>query len=59
VLLVGEVTLTVVCWRAGLPPGLGYVIASTVSCLLGINLVRRRMRTLLLDTFQSQPFGAM
>ena len=59
VLLVGEVTFTVVCWRAGLPPGLGYVLASTASCLLGINLVRRRMRTLLVDTFQSQPFGAM
>ena len=59
VLLVGEVTFTVVCWRAGLPPGLGYVLGSTVACLLGINLVRRRMKTLLVDTFQSQPFGAM
>jgi len=59
VLLVGEVTFTVIGWRAGLPPGLGYVLAATGSCLLGINLVRRRMRTLLVDTFQSQPFGAM
>ena len=55
VLLVGEVTFTVVCWRAGLPPGLGYVLGSTVACLLGINLVCRRMKTLLVDTFQSQP----
>ena len=59
VLLVGEVTFTVIGWRAGLPPGLGYVLASTGSCLLGVDLVRRRMRTLLVDTFQSQPFGAM
>jgi uncharacterized membrane protein len=59
VLLVGEVTFTVIGWRARLPPGLGYVLAATGSCLLGINLVRRRMRTLLVDTFQSQPFGAM
>jgi uncharacterized membrane protein len=59
VLLVGEVTFTVACWRAGLPPGLGYVLAATASCFLGISLVRRRMRTLLVDTFQSQPFGAM
>jgi len=59
VLLVGEAALTVACWRAGLPPGLGYALGSTVSCVLGLVLVRRRMSTLLIDTFQSQPFGAM
>jgi polysaccharide biosynthesis protein PelG len=59
VLLVGEVTFTFVCWKAGLPPGLGYALGAMASCGLGLGLVRRRMRTLLVDTFQSQPFGAM
>jgi polysaccharide biosynthesis protein PelG len=58
-LLAAEVAATVVCWRAALPPGLGYALGTTVSCLLGLLLVYRRMRTLLVDTFQSQPFGAM
>jgi uncharacterized membrane protein len=59
VLLLGEVTLTWVCWRAGLSPGLGYALGAAVSCVLGVGLVHRRMKTLLLDTFQSQPYGAM
>jgi uncharacterized membrane protein len=59
VLLIGEAALTVACWRAGLPPGLGYALGATVSCLLGLVLVRRRLSTLLIDTFQSQPFGAL
>jgi polysaccharide biosynthesis protein PelG len=59
VLLVAELAFTFICWRAQLPPGLGYALGTTVSCLLGLGLVRRRLRTLLVDTFQSQPFGAL
>jgi len=59
VLLVGEVTFTVVCWRAGFPLGLGYALGAAASCVLGVCLVHRRLKTLLLDTFQSQPYGAM
>lgn len=58
-LLIGEAALTVVCWRAGFPPGLGYALSSTASCVLGIALVRHRLKNLLVDTFQSQPFGAV
>lgn len=57
-LLFGEAALTLACWRAGLPPGLGYALGCTASSALGIGLIRRRMGTLLIDTFQSQPFGA-
>jgi uncharacterized membrane protein len=57
-LLVAEVTFTVVCWRAGLPPGLGYALGGAASCVLGIGLVHRRLKSLLIDTFQAQPFGA-
>jgi uncharacterized membrane protein len=59
VLLVGEVTFTVVCWRVGFPPGLGYFFGAAASCALGVGLVHRRLKTLLLDTFQSQPYGAI
>jgi uncharacterized membrane protein len=58
-LLAAELAATSICWQAGLPPGLGYAVGTTVSCLLGLVLVYRRMRSLLVDTFQSQPFGAM
>jgi uncharacterized membrane protein len=54
-----ELAATLVGWRLGWPPGLGYTIGTTVACLLGLVLVYRRMRSLLVDTFQSQPFGAM
>ncbi len=59
VLLVAELAATVACWRAGLPPGTGYALATTLSCVLALVLVRQRLRTLLLDTFQSQPFGRL
>jgi uncharacterized membrane protein len=59
VLLAGEAAFTVVCWRVGLPPGIGYALGAAASCALGVGLVRRRLTTLLLDTFQSQPYGAM
>ncbi len=57
-LLIGEVALTGLCWRVGLPPSLGYVLACVAACAMGIGLVRRRLTALLIDTFQSQPFGA-
>jgi uncharacterized membrane protein len=59
VLLVGEVTFTMVCWRAGFPPGLGYSLGAAAACALGVGLVHHRLKTLLLDTFQSQPYGAL
>jgi ABC-type nitrate/sulfonate/bicarbonate transport system permease component len=43
----------------GLPPGVGYVLACAAACALGIWLVRRRLGTLLVDTFQLQPYGSM
>jgi uncharacterized membrane protein len=58
-LLFAEVVLTVLCWKLGLPPGVGYVLACAAACALGIRLVRRRLGTLLVDTFQLQPYGSM
>jgi uncharacterized membrane protein len=56
-LLVGEAVLTLAVWAVGWPPVIGYVVACTATALSGLALVRRRLGTLVLDTFQSQPFG--
>jgi len=40
------------------PAGTGYALACGLSSVLAIVLLRRRMATLLRDTFQSQPYGA-
>src|SRR5262245_29462352 len=56
-LLVGVTVLTVVCSLLGWPPVIGHLVACAISALLGLALVRRRLQTLVLDTFQSQPFG--
>ncbi len=39
------------------PAGTGYALACGLSSMLAIVLLRRRMSTLLRDTFQSQPYG--
>ena len=56
-LLVGVTTLTCVCAAIGWPPVVGHLVACAITALLGLALVRRRLQTLVLDTFQSQPFG--
>jgi polysaccharide biosynthesis protein PelG len=56
-LLVGVTALTIVCCAIGWPPVIGHLVACAISSLLGLVLVRRRLQTLVLDTFQSQPFG--
>ncbi len=58
-LLLGEVLFTLVGWKAGLPVGAGYALACAAACGMGIWLIRRRLNTLLIDTFQAQPYGAM
>lgn len=57
-LLIGVTALTCLCALIGWPPVIGHLVACAVSSLLGLALVRRRLQTLVLDTFQSQPFGA-
>ena len=56
-LLVGVTALTCVCAAIGWPPVVGHLVACAITALLGLALVRRRLQTLVLDTFQSQPFG--
>ncbi len=56
-LLAGEAALTLAAWGAGWQPVLGYVVACGLTASIGVWLVRRRLSTLVLDTFQSQPFG--
>jgi uncharacterized membrane protein len=56
-LLVGVTALTAICSAIGWPPVIGHLIGCAISSLLGLVLVRRRLQTLVLDTFQSQPFG--
>jgi hypothetical protein len=36
---------------------IGHLVACAISALVGLGLVHRRLQTLVLDTFQSQPFG--
>jgi uncharacterized membrane protein len=56
-LLLGEAALTLLALALGWRPVLGYVVACIATSLLGVVLVRRRLSTLVLDTFASQPFG--
>ena len=56
-LLCGEVALTLVALALGWPPVIGYLIACAATSAMGAILVRRRLSTLVLDTFASQPFG--
>jgi len=56
-LLIGVTALTCVCSAIGWPPVIGHLVACGITALLGLILVRRRLQTLVLDTFQSQPFG--
>jgi uncharacterized membrane protein len=57
-LLIAEAILTLACWWIGWPPAIGYAAACALACAAGAALVRRRLGTLMVDTFQSQPFGA-
>jgi hypothetical protein len=54
---VGAAALTGGCIALHWPPVVGYLVACTITSALGLVLVRRRLGTLVLDTFQSQPFG--
>jgi len=56
-LLAGEAGLTWLSWAVGWYPVVGYVVACAAVSMVGAVLVRRRLSTLVLDTFQSQPFG--
>jgi len=57
VLFFGEASLTLACWALDWPPACGYALACGLTCASGAILVRRRLGTLLVDTFQSQPFA--
>jgi uncharacterized membrane protein len=56
-LLLGVTAFTVVCCALGWPPVVGHLAACAITSVLGLALVRQRLQTLVLDTFQSQPFG--
>src|SRR5579871_287147 len=56
-LLGGEVALTLLALALGWQPVLGYMVACIAVSAAGAILVRRRLSTLMLDTFASQPFG--
>lgn len=58
VLLVSEIGLvTAAHYLLRVSPAAGYAAASGLAALAGLVLVQRRLRTLLVDTFQSQPFS--
>jgi uncharacterized membrane protein len=57
-LLVGEAVFVGATALTGWSPATGYPLACAGAALLGLMLVRRRLRTLLADTFQSQPSGS-
>lgn len=57
-LLGSETALVTAAHVAGLPPAAGYAAACATAAIIGLVLVRQRLGTLLLDTFQSQPFGS-
>lgn len=52
------VAATAGAWALGLPPGLGLLAASVASTAIALHVTRRRLRELVVDTFQSQPYGA-
>jgi uncharacterized membrane protein len=56
-LLIGVTTLTAICCAIGWPPVAGHLVACAITAVVGLGLVRQRLQTLVLDTFQSQPFG--
>jgi uncharacterized membrane protein len=56
-LLIGVTGLTAVCCAIGWPPVAGHLVACAITAVVGLGLVRQRLQTLVLDTFQSQPFG--
>jgi uncharacterized membrane protein len=56
-LFVAEAALTLLCWALSWPPAVGYAAACGLTCLSGMLLVRRRLGSLLVDTFQAQPFA--
>jgi uncharacterized membrane protein len=58
VLLGGEAVLMTLAQAVGVPPAVGYPFACLCAALTGLALVRSRLRTLLADTFQSQPFSS-
>jgi uncharacterized membrane protein len=58
VLLLACTICTAGCVALGAPPSLGYTIACAMSCALSLALVHRTLGGLIVDTFQSQPFGA-
>jgi uncharacterized membrane protein len=58
VLLGGEAVLMTLAQALGVPPAVGYPCACLCAALTGLLLVRSRLRTLLADTFQTQPFSS-
>jgi uncharacterized membrane protein len=56
-LFVLEAGLTLTCCALGWPVAIGYLAACGLTSAVGVVLVRRRLGTLLVDTFQSQPFA--
>lgn len=56
-LLGSETALVTAAHVIGLAPAAGYAAACATAAIIGLVLVRQRLGTLLLDTFQSQPFG--
>ena len=56
-LLAGNLGLTMLGAQLGLPAGVGYVGGCGVACALAILRVRTSLDSLLVETFQSQPFG--
>jgi uncharacterized membrane protein len=58
VLLGGEAMFMTLAKALGVSPAIGYPVACACAAMTGFFLVRARLRTLLADTFQSQPFGS-
>ena len=56
-LFFAEAGFTLACWALGWPAAIGYTAACALTSAVGVVLVRRRLGTLLVDTFQSQPFA--
>ncbi len=55
--LVGCAASAAIACALGIPPGIGTVAAATLSAAIVVRVVPRRLRTLVADTFQSQPYN--
>jgi uncharacterized membrane protein len=55
--LIACFALTAIAWALDLPDGVGFVATSALTMTIALRLINRRLRRLVVETFQSQPYA--